>query len=128
MRVKSAVRRMSVSNYATNDATEQSVHATRAHSQGVYQPSLDDGVDTCSGITDKIDGAVDLLHHVMSDVLVDSMTMAVERTQLDSREERRRINQMKTHFHNYKNCVAVQVMLDDMPRELRQWLTTSVNQ
>ena len=104
------------------------MHATRAHSQGVEQPSLDDGVDTCSAITDKIDGAVDLLHHLMADVLVDSMTMAVERTQLDSREERRRINQMKTHFDNYKNCVAAQVVLADMPSELRQWLTTSVNQ
>ena len=129
MRVKSAVRRMSVSNYANNDATEQFVHATRAHSQGVYQPSLDDDVvDTCSWITDTIDGAVDLMTNVMSDVLVDSMTMAVERAQLDSRAERRRINEMKTHFHDYKNCVAAKVVLADMPRELRQWLTTSENQ
>ena len=97
MRVKSAVRLMGVSNPANNVATDQVVPATRAHSQVVGTPSLDDDADASTGITDTIDGTVDLMTNVMSDVLVDSMAMAVERTQLDSREERRLLDQMKTH-------------------------------
>ena len=35
-----------------------------------------------------------------------------------------RINQMKAHFQAYKNCTSTHVVLADMPRELRQWLTS----
>ena len=65
---------------------------------------------------------------LVADLLLDSMTTAVWNTRLEARtnsEERRRMDQMNLHFKAAKNCVSVKTVMDDMPRELREWVITS---
>ena len=66
---------------------------------------------------------IDCLRDLVTECLLDSMTNAVERLEGELRQERDRINELKVYFEAHKNCVATRVTLENMPHELRQWIT-----
>ena len=70
------------------------------------------------------DAVVNCLTDLVTELLLDSMIAAVMHLEGASRQDRYRMNQMKAYFQAYYNCVATKVTLEDMPHELRQWITS----
>ena len=117
---------MSVSDDINGDATVLVTHGTEAHSQDASPSQVDEAV-AADDWASRVDDTLDWITNLVADLLLDSMTTAVWETTLEARtnsEDRRRMNQMKLHFKESKNCVSVNVVMDDMPRELREWVTT----
>ena len=130
MRVKSGVRRMGVSNVDKDGAKVQAMLGVQAPSQDnnaapseAYAAAFVDA-DRDYKMDSVADAVVNCLTDLVTDLLVDSMTIAVEHVDGASRQDRYRINQMKAHFQAHNNCVATTVTLQDMPHELRQWITS----
>ena len=125
---KTQARRVSVSDDINGDATVlQVTHGTEAHSQDASPSQVDEAVAADDWLS-RVDSTLDWITDLVADLLLDSMTTAVWNTRLEARtnsEERRRMNQMKLHFKAAKNCVSVKTVMDDMPRELREWVITS---
>ena len=140
MRVKSAARRMSVSNawraaLIGPQARSQlaAMLGAQARSQGDQAAAIEANALVFvaglfhSDIDDAADAVVTCLADVLIDVLWDSMTIAVEttiqaRSQGDLGEERRPMNELKAYVQARRHCTATEVMLQDMPRELSEWI------
>ena len=130
MRVKSKVRRMGVSNVDKDGVQLPAMLAVQAPSQdnhaGPSEASAVAFVDAegDSKMDSVADAVVNCLTDLVTELLLDSMIAAVMHLEGASRQDRYRMNQMKAHFQGYYNCVATKVTLEDMPHELRQWITS----
>ena len=131
LRVKSADPRLPTANacssLARGDATvlSGSQPSQEAHSEDVSPPPVDEAA-AADDITSRIDGTLDLKSNFIADRLSAPMITAVGQSVIEARttsEDRCMMNQMKLHFNRYKNCVAAKVLMEEMPRELREWIT-----
>lgn len=107
-------------------ATVLVTHGTEAHSKDASPSPVDEAV-AADDIASRIDGTLDWITNLIAYLLLDSMITAVGQSVIEARtnsEDRHRMNQLKLHFHTYKNGVAAKVIMDDMPRELREWVAT----
>ena len=130
MRVKSAVLRMGVSSVNKDGAQAAAMLAVQAPSQdndaapSEVSTAARADVDRYSKIDSAADALVNCLTDLVTDFLLGSMTAAVERLEVELRQDRDRINELKAFFEASKNSVSTQTTLENMAHELRQWITS----
>ena len=81
-------------------------------------------VDRDSKIDSTADAAVICLTDLLTELLLDSMTVAVESLEVELEQDCVHINAIKALFNHYENCVSTKTVLENMSHELRHWITS----
>ena len=70
------------------------------------------------------DVVVNSLTDHVADLPLDSTIAEQERLEVDTRQDRDHINELRAFVGRNWNCESTQIMLGCMPNELRQWITS----